>query len=117
MNTAQEMLSDYFFNEARWRWEKAGEYPDDARNAASAQALANLAAWVRELPDEDPDVRALAWLHHGWYGVDGLLPGEEAARLASRYGFGGSVESPESFLHTFVDAIVSELAAEMEDHE
>lgn len=73
---------------AIWRDAKAVEYPDDARNAASAAALRSLADYVETIPD-DPRVQ---WLdaqrqHPG----DGFFVGAEAARLLSRYGFDGPV--------------------------
>ena len=39
-------LQDNFRAQARWRREKAEEYPDDERNAQSAAALESLAEYV-----------------------------------------------------------------------
>jgi len=91
-------LSDYFRAQARWRREKADEYPDDERNAQSAAALDSLAKYV-EQEDAAPLVAALQpyWIaddsSRGYAvpGGDGFvssLGGEEAARAVSRYGFG-----------------------------
>jgi hypothetical protein len=113
MQNTQEMLADYFEDQARWRDEKAAEYPEDTRNAIAAESLCDLAAWVRSLPDNHPDVQAIRTLHGpGGWDLDVVAPGEEASRLTSRFGGFDARRPPEEFLHEFVDAIVAEEMAE-----
>ena len=77
------MLNDYFRAQAEWRRHRAEEYPDDARNARSAEALESLAEYV-----ESGEIDRLV--------EKGLTPhlfeeislgGEETHRAVARYGF------------------------------
>ncbi len=81
-------LSDYFRSQAEWRRQKAEEYPEDERNAQSADALDSLADYVA--PDEHGQYEAGSVLTvlepHLFEGVS--LGGEETGRVVSRYGFG-----------------------------
>jgi hypothetical protein len=118
MKNTQDMLADYFFDQARWRWEKAGEHPEDSRNEVTAKELSELADWLRTLPDDHPDIMAIRTLHGpGGWEVDAILPGEEASRLASRFGGFDTHQSPEAFLHEFVDAFIAEEMAGLDDEE
>ena len=45
--------------QARWRREKAEEYPDDGRNERAANGLVELAEYVRSLPENDERLREL----------------------------------------------------------
>jgi hypothetical protein len=81
-------VSAYIAAQAEWRSEKATEFPDDERHATSARALRGLAQYVAGLPDTDPRLRALAERRdYVMRGGDVFMPGEEAARMLSRYGF------------------------------
>lgn len=59
-STVRNTLQGYFTEKARWRAEKAEEYPEDGRNAASAAGLDAVARFVAALPDDDPNLVALA---------------------------------------------------------
>lgn len=76
------MPNDYFRAQADWRRQKAGEYPDDARNARSAEALDSLAEYV-ESGEADRLVEGLT--PHLFVGMS--LGGEETHRAVVRYGF------------------------------
>lgn len=85
-----ELLAEVIDDQAEWRRRNARAYPDDGRNARSARALADLAAFVRALPEDDPTVWALA--AHG-YVTSGpgstLMLGDETLTVLGRYGFDG----------------------------
>jgi hypothetical protein len=73
-------LSDYFRSQAEWRQAKADDYPDDARNQQSADALHALADYA----EADSSVNAL--VPHLFEDIN--LGGEETRRAVARYGFG-----------------------------
>jgi len=83
----REPLAAYLRETADWRDRKAEEYPDDPRNVRSAAALRALAEYVSHLPDDHEVLVALAAAERCLY-IDGRIsPGEEASRVASRFGF------------------------------
>jgi hypothetical protein len=47
-------LSDYLLEQSAWRLLVSDEYPDDDRNHRWFEELKQLAAYVLELPDDDP---------------------------------------------------------------
>jgi len=74
-------------NSARWRSAKAAEYPDDARNARAASALAAAAREVAALPADDARLDRLARF---FASVDDDAVGayvEEQSRIIGRHGF------------------------------
>jgi|GEM_PF-1795563 len=99
---------------ARWREMKAEEYPADTRNQRSAQALRDLAKYVRDLPDDDPTLKRLAAdaevLDHLEFG----LTGENVKSMLSRYGFDGA-ESPGAFLALAVDQALADWVNDLGD--
>ena len=62
--TVREWLVQSLESSADWRERKAEEYPDDARNATCAAALAQAAREVAALPDDDPRLVTLERLPH-----------------------------------------------------
>ena len=96
-------LSDYFRNQAAWRSQKADEYPDDSRNAQSADALYSLAEYVEGDQRGGKETGALvAALEQHLFDAT-LLGGPSMARAVSRYGFGHKV-SPMTHLD-FLDEL------------
>jgi len=81
----RQVIADYFQGQSDWRSQKAEEYPDDHRNEANAYALAELAEFVRQAPENHPVIAAVA--DYGVYG-DVFGAGEESGYMVSRYGFG-----------------------------
>lgn len=82
-----EQLAEYLRSQSHWRSMKAEEYPEDARNRRSADALDRLAAHVETLGEDDPRLRALD-AYGCFYFTPGLFqPGEEASRFVSQLGF------------------------------
>ena len=80
-------LSDYFRSQADWRRQKAEQYPEDERNAQSAEALESLADYVE---GDEPSSQLIAGL--GEHLLEGVtLGGEETQREVARYGFGHRV--------------------------
>jgi len=51
-NTTREMLKGELEDQAKWRRQKAVEYPDDRRNLDSAEEYERLAKTVKDVPDD-----------------------------------------------------------------
>ena len=100
-------LGRYFRNQANWRRSKAAAYPDDSRNAQSAQALESLADYIDSVEGtgHSPSVDALADQLS-----DGVsLGGQETQRAVTGYGFGYDATS--SMQHEeFVDGLLVKCA-------
>jgi hypothetical protein len=79
-------LAQFLRERSEWRSEKAEEYPDDRRNARSAECLAALADYVSRLPADDEALRLLAAIHKP-YGSDTFHPSTEGKYMISRFGF------------------------------
>lgn len=75
-------LAEIIRNQAGWRYGKAEEYPEDARNLRSAKALDALADYV-DTGEEAQTVSALD--AHICEGLS--IGGENVSRYLSRYGF------------------------------
>lgn len=103
---------------ARWRAQKAVEYPEDTRNIDSSRSLDTLAVRLKELPPDHPKLRELWRLQ---FGLE--RPGEASkddlalsfiaaqSELLKRYGFDTPEEGePEKFLTELIAAFQSEMA-------
>jgi hypothetical protein len=53
MSDGRRLIADYLLEQARWRGEKAEEYPEDGRNLRCAEGLKALAEYVLSLPATD----------------------------------------------------------------
>ena len=62
MNEGQRAIADYLLEQARWRGEKAEQYPEDARNLRCAAGLKELAEYVLGLSPTDERVLELTTL-------------------------------------------------------
>jgi hypothetical protein len=80
---SSQIIAMHLREQSEWRAWKGEEYPEDDRNAISSRALEALAEHVETLPDEDSRIEALSVAIVG----DRFMPGEEASRMISRYGF------------------------------
>ena len=111
----RQKLADYLHDQADWRWRKAEEYADDARNARSAEALEKLAAYVSSLPEKDPVFVSLESVQAT--DADVYLPGDEGRDLISRYGFHQAPEDPRAFLQEILEAAERDQAEFVEQAE
>jgi hypothetical protein len=86
--TAECELAEVIRSQARWRWIKADEFPEDRRNRQSAIALDSLVDYIEadEAESRDPGVVAALEAHIPDTGAS--LGGARAQRELSRYGFG-----------------------------
>ena len=77
--TGQQAIAEYFNARARWRYQKAAEYPDDPRNLRCAEGLEELASYVLSLDPSDERILELTTL-----GVreGGFSPFHESAAYA-----------------------------------
>lgn len=102
--SGRQVLSDYFTEQAEWRERKAEEHSEDTRNARAARGLRDLAAYVTDLPDDDPRLAVIGSVNidvtGGW--MDTLMAGEESSRMASRFRFDDPREDLDRFLTHFV---------------
>ena len=105
-NAPRDELLERVYAKAEWRWRKAAEYPADARNERSARSLNALADHIRQLPDDDGNLRALLVL----LATEDESVGPVADYMLSRCGFDEPV-APENF-DSFLADLVSETADE-----
>jgi hypothetical protein len=103
----REAVVAYIRSTADWRDRKAEEYPDDERNARSATALREMADLVEQLPEDAAEFVALSEVILCVLTDDILMPGEEASRFLSRYGFSGT-RLPLPYFGEFVQIAVTE---------
>jgi hypothetical protein len=107
---ARDAIVEYLRGQASWRAWKAEEYPEDARNARSAEHLTALAEYVQQLPDNDENLRKLEVAVVD--AVDVWMPGERAAWLVSRFGFDAPVpvEDFGEFLAELAETEIGDIA-------
>jgi len=93
-------MSEYLLRVAAWRRAKAEEYDRDLRNLRSADAIEELADYIRSLPDSDPRLARL-----GQLGMDGdrFFPGQQASYEIGRFRFFDEAGEPDGFLTAVVD--------------
>jgi hypothetical protein len=102
---AAGLIADYIEDQARWRDQKAVEYPEDARNGASAEGLKKLAEYVRGLPDDDQRLATLFVLEAT--DIDGerlaiFTPSTHVSREISRFCFNYQSEDYGGFLKELI---------------
>jgi hypothetical protein len=116
------MLVEYLESRSRWRDEKAEQYPDDLRNGRSADALASLAAYVRdgradasvvdriETPSREDGTGILQL-------TECAADGEHPHGAVARYGFYFALEDPahdhEQFLALLADLVEKDEAEQL----
>jgi hypothetical protein len=107
---APTSLSDYFRYEADWRRTKAEEYPDDKRNAQSAQALDSLADYI-----DSSGGGSAGFLSRHQFQFS--LGGDKTSHAVVRYGFGYSVGDAqhEEFLKELADLCVEDAYEEVRE--
>jgi hypothetical protein len=106
-------ILNYFLERAKWRNEKAAEYPEDDRNRLAAAALRGLGGYVLRLSDEDERIRELGTLavREGMF-----MPFPEGQRLISRFGFDNPEQDSGAFLDELVRVTRSETLAFAREH-
>jgi hypothetical protein len=83
---AAAALAEFVRDQASWRRTQAQRFPDDARNAQSADALEQLAMHVEALPDSNRHLIELVELN-AFDDASHFTGGEEARRAIARWGF------------------------------
>ena len=86
MPLLRDRLALYLREEASWRADKAGEFPDDQRNVWAAGTLWAFADYVDSLPLDNESLRALEALQRR-YKLDLFAPGEQSERILGKLGF------------------------------
>src|SRR2546425_11133336 len=99
---AGEAVAAFLREQAAWREAQAQRFPGDPRNLRSASMLAQLAAVVEELTEEEHALRELVALG-AFDDQRRFLPNEEARRAAARYGF-DRMSTPGALLQELVAA-------------
>lgn len=104
-SNVREDLASYLDGQAAWRQGNADEYPEDRRNRRSADGLAELAAKVRALPDDDPVIVALsAECERTGLDVYALVPTDPASGInVSQFRFHDPHEGGYAFLRRLVE--------------
>ena len=109
----REQLVQSLFDFVEWRACKAEDYPNDARNGQSAEALYAAAREVAAMADEDPRLLRLVRLYEaGDEAVGDFL--EQEHYIIARHGFGaGATQSTDELVAALVraadDAVISSL--------
>jgi hypothetical protein len=101
---AQYLLAQYLRQQAHWRLDTVDGSPLRAANCVLALIAA--AAYVRELPGDDPCVAALAMA--GCFAKGGFEPGTEARDFIRRWQF---VEQPSAGPRDLLSALAARCAA------
>jgi hypothetical protein len=97
-----ESLKDDFIDTARWREEKAVEYPNDARNLEAVKLLKELAATVDQV--NPALLNAYAEL---WDDKDPLREHEEHSDMLRTIGFQWAPDNATEFVTTFIRKMTS----------
>lgn len=100
---SRQRLTDYLYEQARWRDLNAEEHPEDDRNRRSADGLRALAGHVGGLQDDDERLYVLAALDLD--PREAFQPGSEAERLTRRFLFDLRNEGPDAWFDRFIDAL------------
>ncbi len=114
MDALKTALANLFTSRAERRRTAADQHPEDTRNLHSAEGLEKLAAWVQDLPDEDPRLVTLAELRQR-EDFDFHRTGELSASVLSRYCYGHPQEDPSRLFDMFVQACADEDILDPED--
>jgi hypothetical protein len=100
-------LAEYVFGQAKWREDKAAQYPEDERNARSAKGLFELDRYIRALPEGD--ARLMAAEAEYWSLDDDVLsPGQTTANLVSRFRFNVPMETCDALLRRLPGALAQD---------
>jgi hypothetical protein len=102
-NASRQRLTDYLYEQARWRDLNAEEHPEDDRNRRSADGLRALASHIHSLVDDDERLYVLAALDADH--SEAFRPGDEAERLTRRFHFDLRNEGPDAWFDRFIDAL------------
>src|SRR5438445_8335152 len=115
---APAALAWFVRHQASCRRTQAQRFPDDARNAQSADALEQLAMHLEALPDTDRSLIELIELD-GFDDASHFTGGEEARRAIARWGFGDATSHirPRDLLHDLVAITRRARRAETPAHE
>lgn len=105
----REAVASYFEQVARWRDEKAEDYPEDPRNRRAAAGLREAAAYVRSL---DPTDSRLVLIDQAQAGFEDDYPQFVPSRESegwdvSQFRFRQSVESVDAFLTRFAEGCIA----------
>ena len=102
-NASRQRLTDYLYEQARWRDLNTEEHPEDDRNRRSADGLRALASHIHSLADDDERLYVLAALDADH--SEAFRPGDEAERLTRRFHFDLRNEGPDAWFDRFIDAL------------
>ncbi len=101
-------VAGYARAQADWRDAKALEYPDDARNERSAEALRRFADYIDRLDEASLELATLWSLHNGL--TEFFSPNTEMGRVTfSRLGFTSEV-ADDDFPRVFAEFVAEERA-------
>jgi hypothetical protein len=90
---ARDALADVLRDTARWRREKAEQFPEDGRSLSAAEQLEAIAGTVGQVPAELMDRYAAAWDF-----ANGIRISELQSELIRKVGFGLTINSASQFI-------------------
>jgi hypothetical protein len=111
----QQHVANYFRDLSDWRRSRADEYPEDPRNAQSAEGLNELAEYVLRLPPSDERLVELTALGTSG-GVFRPRPGAPAATAVARFRFDDPNEPCDGFLTTLEKLLREDARRFSEEH-
>jgi hypothetical protein len=91
-NDEQDELGSQIYSAMTFREQKAQQYPDDNRNAASAVALKDLSGFIGDLPSSHPLFESLAVVRSSPDYTDIEDFNSDLGMYLSRYGFDGPAD-------------------------
>lgn len=96
----QRSVADYLLDVAAWRKQRYDDPHRDPRNLQSAAGLEALAAFVLELPEDEPRLLKLAELASS---MDSFVPGQQVTWEIARFRFFHAFSSCDAFLTQLAD--------------
>jgi hypothetical protein len=103
----RDTLAEYVFGQAKWREDKAAQYPEDERHARSAKGLFELDRYIRSLSEDDARLTAAETEY--WSPDDDVLsPGQTAANLIGRFRFNIAMETCDALLRRLPGALAQD---------
>src|SRR5579862_7753033 len=106
--TDRERVVHYVERTARWRADKAAQYPDERRNGQCADGLWILADHIRQLPDTDARIAELVrYASNDTPSKDWYRPRATVARALSRFRWNDPTQDPDKYL-TFLARLAPE---------
>jgi hypothetical protein len=105
--TVAGFLAQELYSTAMWRYDKAAEYPDDARNLSAAEHLADLTRQILALPGDDPRIVRMEGALRAIADANGELPA--TSEITRTIGFSWGLPSVDELLDRYTQEHTNQL--------